>query len=67
VIGITTIARRQSYVYHSDVYANPCAREDNMALRRLTAATIQFLVLAVGLAIAAPYVLILLSPFISGR
>jgi hypothetical protein len=42
-------------------------REDIMAIRKLTAASVLLLVLAVGLALAAPYILILISPFIGGR
>lgn len=38
-----------------------------MAIRKLTAATAQLLVLAVGLVMAASYLLILISPFIGGR
>ncbi len=38
-----------------------------MLVRRLAAASVDLLVMAVGLAIAAPYVLILVSPFIVGH
>jgi hypothetical protein len=38
-----------------------------MLVRKLAAASVEFLVMAVGAAIAAPYVLILVSPFIIGR
>lgn len=38
-----------------------------MLVRKLAAAAVELLVLAVGAAIAAPYVLILVSPFILGR
>jgi hypothetical protein len=38
-----------------------------MLVRKLAAASVELLVLAVGAAIAAPYVLILVSPFILGR
>ena len=36
-----------------------------MLVRKLAAASVELLVMAVGAAIAAPYVLILVSPFIS--
>jgi hypothetical protein len=38
-----------------------------MLVRKLAAASVELLVMAVGAAIAAPYVLILVSPFIIGR
>jgi hypothetical protein len=38
-----------------------------MLVRKLAAASVELLVMAVGAAIAAPYVLILVSPFIVGR
>jgi len=38
-----------------------------MVIRKLAAASVELLVLAVGAAMAAPYVLILASPFILGR
>lgn len=38
-----------------------------MLVRKLAAASVEVLVMAVGAAIAAPYVLILVSPFILGR
>lgn len=38
-----------------------------MLVRKLAAASVQLLVMAVGAVIAAPYVLILVSPFILGR
>ncbi len=38
-----------------------------MLVRKLAAASVELLVLAVGAAMAAPYVLILVSPFIVGR
>jgi hypothetical protein len=37
-----------------------------MLVRKLAAASVELLVMAVGAAIAAPYVLILVSPFIVG-
>lgn len=37
-----------------------------MLVRKLAAASVELLFLAVGAAIAAPYVLILVSPFILG-
>ena len=41
--------------------------EEVMLVRKLAAASVELLVMAVGAAIAAPYVLILVSPFILGR
>jgi hypothetical protein len=38
-----------------------------MLVRKVAAASVELLVMAVGAAIAAPYVLILVSPFILGR
>jgi hypothetical protein len=38
-----------------------------MLVRKLAAASVEVLVMAVGAAIAAPYVLILVSPFILGH
>jgi hypothetical protein len=38
-----------------------------MLVRKLAAASVELLVMAVGAAIAAPYVLVLVSPFILGR
>lgn len=38
-----------------------------MLLRKLAAASVEVLVMAVGAVIAAPYVLVLVSPFILGR
>ena len=38
-----------------------------MLVRKLAAASVELLVMAVGAAIAAPYVLILVSPFIIGQ
>ena len=38
-----------------------------MLVRKMAAASVELLVMAVGAAIAAPYVLILVSPFILGR
>ena len=38
-----------------------------MLFRKVAAASVELLVMAVGAAIAAPYVLILVSPFILGR
>jgi hypothetical protein len=38
-----------------------------MLVRKLAAASVELLVLAVGAAMATPYVLILVSPFIVGR
>jgi hypothetical protein len=38
-----------------------------MLVRKVAAASVDLLVMAVGAAIAAPYVLILVSPFILGR
>ena len=38
-----------------------------MLVRKLAAASVELLVMAVGAAIAAPYLLILVSPFILGR
>ena len=38
-----------------------------MLVRKLAAASVELLVLAVGAAIAAHYVLILVAPFILGR
>jgi hypothetical protein len=41
--------------------------EETMLVRKLAAASVELLVMAVSAAIAAPYVLILVSPFILGR
>jgi len=41
--------------------------EEAMLVRKLAAASVELLVLAVGAAFAAPYLLILVSPFIFGR
>ena len=38
-----------------------------MLVRKVAAASVELLVMAVGAALAAPYVLILVSPFILGR
>ena len=38
-----------------------------MLVRKVAAASVELLVMAVGAAIAAPYVLVLVSPFILGR
>jgi len=38
-----------------------------MLVRKLAAASVELLVMAVGAAIAAPYVLVLVSPFIIGH
>jgi hypothetical protein len=38
-----------------------------MLVRKVAAASVDLLVIAVGAAIAAPYVLILVTPFILGR
>jgi hypothetical protein len=38
-----------------------------MLVRKFAAATVEVLVMAVGAAIAAPYVLVLVSPFILGH
>jgi len=38
-----------------------------MLVRKLAAASVEVLVMAVGAAIAAPYLLILVSPFILGH
>ena len=41
--------------------------EEVMLVRKLASAAVEVLVLAVGAAIAVPYMLILVSPFILGR
>jgi hypothetical protein len=41
--------------------------EEVMLVRKLASAAVEVLVLAVGAAIAAPYMLILVAPFILGR
>ncbi len=54
-------------MYMSSKTEHAIGVEGVMVIRKLAAASIELLVLAVGAAMAAPYLLILVSPFILGR
>jgi hypothetical protein len=64
VIGITSPRNRHTYVYDNEYCAGDGVRREIMIIRRLAAVSVELLVLAIGAAIAAPYFLILASPFI---
>jgi hypothetical protein len=64
VICITSTGNRRTYVYGNEKRADDGDLEEIMLIRKLAAVSIELLVLAIGAAIAAPYFLILASPFI---
>jgi hypothetical protein len=64
VICITSTRNRRTYVYDNEKRADDGDLEEIMVIRKLAAISIELLVLAIGAAIAAPYFLILASPFI---
>jgi hypothetical protein len=64
VICITSARNRHTYVYDNEKHADDGDSEEIMLIRKLAAVSVELLVLAIGAAIAAPYFLILASPFI---
>jgi len=67
VILVTSFGRSRTYLYQQQDLALIGDWEAVMLVRKLAAASVELLVMAVGAAIAAPYVLVLVSPFILGR
>jgi hypothetical protein len=64
VICVTSTRNRRTYVYSNEYCADDGDSEEIMTIRKLAAISVELLVLAIGAAIAAPYFLILASPFI---
>ena len=64
MICITSAGNRRTYVYDNEYCTDDGDSEEIMFIRKLASVSIELLVLAIGAAIAAPYFLILASPFI---
>ncbi|MGE0117785.1 MAG: hypothetical protein AB7S71_00785 [Dongiaceae bacterium] len=64
MIAIIPAAVRRAYLYDNGHWMHDGDLEGTMMIRRLAAASAEVLVLAIGVAIATPYFLILASPFI---
>jgi Sec-independent protein secretion pathway component TatC len=67
VIPVTFIRRGRTDVYVQVADPTGFTEDVMIALRKLAGLTVEMLVMAVGLLIAAPYFLVLAWPFVAGH